>query len=290
MYKLSVSIVNFNAGEYLLKTLDSLSNIKDSVDLEIFIVDNNSADDSIEKAQKKYPKINYILNKENVGFGKAHNQVLKEIQDEFVLILNPDIEVKTGVLDKLLKYIDENPEVGAITPEIVFENGEVDMTAHRGLPTPWASFKYYFLKDDSLYHLKDRQDNKIHEVDSITGAFFLTKKEVLEKVGLFDEEYFMYAEDIDLCVRIKEAGFKVMYDPTIQVLHYKGISSGLKKHSNHLSTADKETKLRSLNYFYSTMKIFYKKHLAKKYPFFINWLVYLGIDIKWWFARRKFIV
>ncbi len=290
MFNITVSIVNFNAGDYLIKTLNSLEQLNDKVRLNIFVVDNNSSDDSIEKAKKRFPKVNFIINTDNVGFGRAHNQILSNLSDEYVLILNPDIEVKSGVLDKLLNNFEQDPKIGAITPEIVFENGEVDMTAHRGIPTPWASFKYYFLKDDSLYHLTYKNLEEIHEVDSITGAFFLTKKEVLEMVGLFDEDYFMYAEDIDLCVRIKNSGFKVVYDPAVKVLHYKGISSGLKKHTNHLTTADKETKIRSLNYFYKTMKIFYGKHLARKYPFFINWLVYLGIDIKWFLAKRKLSV
>ncbi|MDO8429049.1 MAG: glycosyltransferase family 2 protein, partial [Candidatus Daviesbacteria bacterium] len=145
----------------------------------------------------------------------------------------------------------------------------------------------YFLGNDRLYHLSGEDMTKIHEVDSITGAFFFTRKSVLDKVGIFDEDYFMYAEDLDLCYRIKSAGYKIVYVPSIKVIHHKGISSGLKKQTARLSTADLETKKRSLDYFYETMKIFYKKHLEEKYPFFINWLVYLGINIKWLLAKRK---
>jgi GT2 family glycosyltransferase len=177
-----------------------------------------------------------------------------------------------------------------LTPRIVMSNGELDFAAHRGLPTPWASFKYFFLKDDSLYHLSKSDFNKPHEVDAISGSFLLTRKDVLEKSGIFDEDYWMYAEDIDLSYRIKKAGFKIIYLPNLEVLHHKGISSGLKKHSQGVSTATLETKKRSLDAFYYTMKIFYRKHLAKKHPFFINWLVYLGINIKWWLAKRKLIV
>ena len=128
---------------------------------------------------------------------------------------------------------------------------------------------------------------KTHEVDSVVGAFMLMRRSVLEKVGYFDEDYFLYGEDIDLCFRVKKAGFKVMYVPQVKIKHVKGISSGIKKHSQARSFAGESTKNLALNYFYGTMKLFYKKHYSRKYPKFLNWLVYLGIDIKWWLARRK---
>ncbi len=197
MAKLTVSIVNYNGGDYLIKTLESLGKTKD-VSMEIYILDNDSSDNSIEGAKKKFINVHYILNKENLGFGKAHNLILKDLKTEYVLILNPDVEFDEGVIPGMIKYMDENPDVGASTPEIVLPNGKIDLTAHRGLPTPWASFKYYFLKDDSLYHLTRSDFLKPHEVDAISGAFLLTRKNVLEKSGIFDEDYFMYAEDIDL--------------------------------------------------------------------------------------------
>lgn len=292
MAKLTVSIVNYNTGDYLLRCVESLDKVKDEVGMIIHIVDNASVDDSIQKVKDKKIslEIKYTLNDQNLGFGKAHNQVMKDLETVYVLILNPDVEVKKGDLKNMVKFMDENPDVGASTPEITLSNGKVDLTAHRGFPTPWASFKYLVFKDDSLYHLTNQDLTKIHEVDAITGAFLLTRKAVLDKVGLFDEDYFMYAEDIDLCFRIKKAGYKVMYVPTVKVLHHKGISTGLKKHSLEQSTATLETRKKMTGYFYSTMKIFYKKHYAKHYPFFINWLIYLAIDLKWFLARRKLTV
>ena len=289
MINLTVSIVNYNAGDFLIRCLKSVENSK-GVLLCIYVVDNNSTDDSMQKAQKLFPKVNFISNRQNLGFGKAHNQVLNLLQSEYVLILNPDVELQEDDLSQMLKFMADNPEVGVATPEIILPDGKIDLTAHRGLPTPWAALKYYFLKDDSLYHLSDRDFSKPHEVDSVSGAFLLTRKSVLDKVGYFDEEYFMYAEDLDLCYRIKEAGYKIMYVPKVKVLHHKGISSGLKKHSQKLTTASLETKQRSLDAFYGTMKIFYRKHLAKNYPFFVNWLVYLGINLKWYLAKRKLTV
>ncbi len=290
MTKLSISIVNFNGGEFLINCIDSLMKVKDEADFDIWIVDNASVDDSLSILKKKYPKLNYIENKDNKGFGAAHNQALRKIKNENILILNPDSQMIDGTLSYMLKFMDENPDVGAASCRVEKADGSLDIASHRGFPTPWASFKYFFLKDDSLYHLTNRNMSKTHEVDSIVGAFFLTRKSVLEKVGYFDEDYWLYAEDIDLCYRIKEAGLKVMYVPEVKIIHLKGVSSGIKKHSGEISTASSESRKKALNSFYSTMKIFYKKHMEKKYPFFVNWLVYLGVDIKWWLAKRKMSV
>jgi GT2 family glycosyltransferase len=289
MAKVAITIVNYNAGEHLLKCLESIKSVSDEVSLEVWVVDNNSTDDSLTQARKQYSTYHYIENPDNRGFGRAHNQALQKAQTEYLLVLNPDTLLAKGNLKSVIDYMDQNPDVGAVTPKIVFENGVVDMTAHRGFPTPKASL-LYFLGNDSLYHMTGQDMTKPHEVDVITGAFLLTRKKVLDEVGYFDEDYFMYAEDIDLCYRIKQAGYKIMYLPDVEVLHYKGISTGLKKHSQHLTKASLETRQKMTGYFYSTMKIFYDKHYKNKYPFFVNWLVYLGIYARWWLAKRKLTV
>lgn len=292
MNKLSIVIVNYNAGDLLLKCLTSLSVLQDNVDLDldIWVVDNASWDNSLKQAKEWFPKLNFIENKENLGFGKANNIALKKIKTEYILLLNPDSEVPSGTLNYMLKFIKENPEVGAATCKVEKEDGSLDLASHRGFPTPWASFLYFVLGDNSLYHLTNRDMEKPHEVDAIAGAFFLTRKEVLDKVGLFDEDYWLYAEDLDLCYRIKKAGFKVMYIPEVKIIHHKGVTSGIKKHSQSISSATETSKKRALDSFYETMKIFYKKHLAKNYPFFINRLVYSGINFKWFLAKRKMTV
>ncbi|OGE40851.1 hypothetical protein A3E86_02655, partial [Candidatus Daviesbacteria bacterium RIFCSPHIGHO2_12_FULL_47_45] len=256
----------------------------------VYIIDNASSDDSAKTAKQEFPEFNFILNPENLGFGKGNNLALEKIKEGYILLLNPDTKLEKGVISKMLEFMEAHLEVGISTCKIVFPDGRLDLTAHRGFPTPWASFKYYFLKDDSLYHLRQMDMSGPHEVDAIAGAFMLTRADVLKKVGLFDEDYFLYAEDIDLCFRIKEAGFKVVYVPSVSIVHYKGVSSGLKKDSQSVTTADPETRRRSLDAFYISMLTFYKKQMSKKYPFFINWLVYLGINIKWWMAKRKLTV
>lgn len=287
---LTVSIVNFNSGDFLIRCLDSLEKVKDEANLDIWVVDNASSDDSLQRAKAKFPKVQFIENSQNLGFGRAHNEVLENLKTEYVLIFNPDTKINAGVLSYMTRYMERNPDVGASSCKLVLDNGRMDWASHRGFPTPYASFRYYFLGNDSLYHLTEKPMDKPHEVDAISGSFFLTRKSVLDKVGFFDEDYFMYGEDIDLCFRIKKAGFKVMYIPEVFITHYKGVSSGLKSHSQGITTADINTKQRSLDAFYSAMKIFYKKNLRKNYPLLTNWLVNLGINIKWWMAKRKLTV
>lgn len=289
MVKLAIVIVNYNSGNHLVNTLGLLDSVKNEVEMDVWVVDNNSTDRSFLEPQKKFPKLNFIQNRDNKGFGAANNQALKKVKTELILFLNPDTRIAPGVLSFMVDFMEKNPRVGASTCKAVFENGSVDWAYHRGFPTPWASL-LYFIGDDSLYHLSGRDMRKIHEVDAISGSFFMTRRSVLEKVGLFDEGYWMYAEDIDLCFRIKKAGYKIMYVPNVEIVHLKGVSSGIKEHSQTISTADRETKIRSTNSFYQTMKIFYKKNMEPNYPFVVNWLVYLGIDIQWMLAKRKLIV
>ncbi len=290
MKKLTISIVNYNAGEHLINCLNSLEKIKDELDFDVFVVDNASSDGSIEEAKKKFPQFSYILNKKNLGFGKTHNIVLKKAKTTYLLTLNPDCEVFSETLSFLIDYMDKNPDVGVCSPRVEKPDGSLDKASHRGFPTPFASFLYYFLKNDRLYHMTNKDMNSIHEVDSVVGAFMLIRKSVLEKVGYFDEDFFLYGEDIDLCYRVKKAGFKVMYLPQIKIKHVKGISSGIKKHSRESSSAAESTKEMALNHFYETMKLFYKKHYAKNYPSLFNSLVYLGIDFKRRMAKRKLTV
>lgn len=288
--KISISIVNYNAGEYLIGCLRSLEELKNELEMDIWVVDNASTDGSLENAQKKFPRVNFIANHENLGFTKANNRALKKFKTEFILILNPDIKILPGTLREMVNYLEKNPEVGAASCKVVKEDGTLDLASHRGFPTPWASFLYYFLKNDSLYHLTARSMEKPHEVDAITGAFFLTRKSVLDEVGLFDEDFFMYGEDLDLCFRIKKAGYKIMYVPKVKIIHYKGVTSGIKKHSQQITSATEASKRKAFDSFYRSMKLFYQKHYQRKYPFFINWFIFLGINLKWWLAKRKLTV
>lgn len=286
MKNLSIIILNFNSGDYLSKCLESVRLVMDEANISTIVIDNNSTDDSLSLAQRKFKEIKFIKNQENLGFSKAYNQVLKITKDEFILLLNPDCILESGIIKKILEDFENDSKIGAGTGKIILPNGQVDLTAHRGFPTPWASF-LYALGDDSLYHLTSKNTDSVHEVDAISGAFFMTKKSVLGKTGYLDEKFFLYGEDIDLCLRIKSKGYKIIYDPEIKITHYKGISSGLKEHSQEFTEANSATRARALNAFYEAMLIFYGKHYEKKYIFLINWLVYLGIYLRWGYAKFK---
>lgn len=287
MNKLTISIVNYNAGDYLIKCLESLKMVKGELDFDVYVVDNGSTDMSFYEAKNKFPSFNYIDNKANFGFGKAHNIVLKKAKTSYVLTLNPDCEVPRGTLKYMFEFMEKNHDVGISTSRVEKADGSLDIASHRGFPTPKASFQYFFLKDDKAYHLTDRDMNTVHEIDSAVGAFMFMRRDIIEKVGYFDEDYFLYGEDIDLCFKVKKAGFKVMYVPEVKILHIKGVSSGIKKHSQKESGANESTKNLATDYFYSTMKIFYKKHYSKNYPKLFNSLIYFGIDFKKSISKRK---
>lgn len=267
--------------------LESLKDASKKLDFDVFVVDNVSRDGSFEKAKKYFPQFNFIKNDDNLGYGKAHNIALKKAKTPYLLVLNPDTQIPVESLIELLGYMEKNPDVGIASPRIEKADGSLELASHRGFPTPKASFMYYFLKNDKLYHLTDRDMSKIHEVDSVIGAFMFIRKEALDKAGYFDEDYFLYGEDIDICFRVKKAGYKVMYLPNIKAMHIKGVSSGIKEHSKKESSATDATKNRALDAFYDSMKIFYRKHYEKDYPGIINFSVYKAIDFKWKMARRK---
>lgn len=286
MKNLTIAILNYNSGEYLKKCLDSIKNVEDEANISVVAIDNNSTDDSFKNVLNKFKNVKLVQNGENVGFSKGYNPTLKKTKSEFILLLNPDCLLEKGVIKKTLEDFETLEKVGAVTTKILLPDGKIDLTAHRGFPTPFASLMYAF-KNDRWYHLTHKLSNEVHEVDSVAGAFLLTKKHILEEVGFLDPRFFLYGEDIDLCLRIKNKGYKIIYDPTVSITHYKGISSGLKKHSQEISAADKKTKNRALNAFYEAMFLFYNKHYKKKYPFFITWLVYIGIYLKWNLAKIR---
>lgn len=288
--KLSVIIVNYNAGDYLYNCIKYLHEDEKLLDLDIWLIDNASVDGSLGKIAENFPEVRIIKNDQNIGYSAANNIALRQIKNEYILMLNPDCYASINTLRSMLKFMRDNEKVGAATCKVEKADGSIDWASHRGFPTPWTAFLYYVLGLDSRYHLTDRNMDAAHEVDAISGAFFMTRKSVLDKVGLFDEDYFLYAEDLDLCFRIQQAGFKIMYVPSVSIVHHKGISSGIKAHSRDESVALDNDRKKALDSFYETMKIFYIKHLARNYPFFINWLVLLGINLKWFLAKRKMSV
>lgn len=287
---LSVIIVSFNTKELTLTCIDKLRKAlaKGKLSAEIIVVDNDSHDGSAEslKALGNGKDIKVILNKENTGFGKPNNQGLAIAEGRYVLYLNSDVYVpEEAFLDALIKQMDENPLIGALTVRVNLTTGSIDPASHRGFPTVWRSLCYYAGLEKLTakipllnrlfggYHLTYLPLTTRHEIDTPTGAFFLARKDVLDVLKGFDEIFFMYGEDIDLSYRIKRLGYSIIYDPTFTVLHLKN-QSGIKRKNN--VTIQKKTR----NYFYESMAIFYKKHYEQCYPRWINALVYAAINRK----------
>lgn len=268
---LSIIIVNYNTKEMTVRLLKSFKLFKE-FRTEIIVVDNGSEDGSVRELGE-FRNIRVIKNEKNLGFAKANNIALREAQGKAFLLLNSDTIVTSEAILTMYQYIEANQEIGVATCKVELSNGQIDPACHRGFPTPWASLTYFLgleklfpkSKIFGQYHLGYQMSDKPHEIDSCSGAFYLVKREVLEKVGLLDEDYFMYGEDLDWSYRIKKTGFKIMYNPVVKITH-------LKKQSGR-NNKNKQLKKETDRCFYEAMKLFYKKHYQNKYPRLINWLV-----------------
>jgi hypothetical protein len=286
---LSIIIVNYNSKEFLKNCLESIKNSQlNGLKIETIVVDNGSKDKSCELVSKKFPWAILLRNKKNAGFSKGNNLGLNKAKGKYFLLLNPDTILSPKTLKVMVDFIADNPQVGISTCRLELEDGNLDWASHRGFPTPWASFTYFTKLDQlfsnlklfSQYHLGFKDLHSIHEIDSPAGAFFLINKQVINDIGLFDEDFFLYGEDLDFAYRAKKKGWKVIYNPFTSATHYKGISSGIKGHSQKFTTADKNTKIKNMNHFYDAMRIFYKKHYQNKYPPLVNFLALLAIELK----------
>jgi len=294
MIDLSIIIVSFNTKEFIKKCISAIYRSDFPKDrYEVIVVDNASSDGTAEEIEKKFPEIFVIKNKENIGFSKANNMGIKKSRGKFILFLNPDTEVDKSTLSYMISFMEGHKNAGASSCFVKLPNGKLDEGAHRGFPTPWNSFCYFsgisriFPKSKVFagYTMGWLDLRTEHEVDSIVGAFMLVRRRAGEEIGWWDEDYFFYGEDIDFCFRLKEKGWKIYFTPKVSVLHHKGVSGGIKKHSRMKSTANFSTKIIATNARFDAMKIFYKKHYENKYPKILNHIVYFIIELK-----RKFAI
>jgi len=296
---LSIVIVSYNTKQFLKNCLGSLhknysQEIKDEI-YEIIVVDNNSKDGSLDMVKNDFKSTFHIENHKNLGFAKANNIGIKKTKGEYILLLNPDTIVSKSVLPQMTSFMEKNHDVGVSTCRVNLESGELDDASHRGFPTPWRAFCHFsglskLFSHSTVfngYHLGYKNLDKIHEIDACCGAFMIIRKSVGRKIDWLDEDYFWYGEDLDFCFRVKEEGWKVMFVPDVKITHFKGVASGIKKHSEHLSLADKKTKLKATKARFEVMKIFYNKHYRNVYPRILTMTVLLGVDIAYFIARRK---
>jgi GT2 family glycosyltransferase len=255
--KLSVIIVNFNSRDLLSQALSSILKAAEDIDHEVIVVDNGSLDFSIPMIEGRYPGVKLIENNENLGFTKACNHGLKEAKGDYVLLINPDTITNDDTLVKTLAFMDEHPDAGGLTVRMIDSQGRFLPESKRGIPTAWVSF----FKATGLYKLfpKSRLYNRYNpgwieefetaEVDVLSAAFMLIRRNVLNQVGLLDERFVMYGEDVDLSYRMRLAGYKNFYYPKTYIIHFKGQSV--------------KPDWRYLYYFYGAMFIFASKYILK---------------------------
>lgn len=283
--KLSIVIVNYNVEHFLEQALLSVFKALKNMEAEVFVVDNNSVDHSLEMLAEKFPQVRVIANKENVGFARANNQAIRESTGEYVLLLNPDTVVEEDTFDKCIAFMDATPDAGGLGVKMVNGQGEFLPESKRGIPFPAVAFYKLFGLSKIFpqshkfgsYHLTYLDNDEINAVEVLSGAFMLMRKKTLDEVGLLDEDYFMYGEDIDLSYRILKGGYKNYYFPKTRIIHYKGES----------------TKKGSLNYvhvFYKAMQIFAQKHFSKNNAKLFNALINCAIWFRASLAALKRII
>lgn len=279
-HDLSIIIVNWNTRQLLLDCLQSVFASNTTYAFQVIVVDNASTDDSVNAVRTNFPQVRLLLNDENLGFSRANNRAIKASTSRYVLLLNSDTQIQPDTLQTMLSYMDAHPRVGAAGCKVLLPDGRLDPACKRGFPTPFAAMAYMlglprlFPKSPTFnhYHLGHLHPDQEHPVDCITGAFMLVRRQTINQVGMLDERYFMYGEDIDWCYRIKAHNWEIRYTPRTQITHYKGGSNPHR--ADHVIRA-----------FYHAMRRFYRNHYASIYPAPVNLLVYTGITAMQTLAR-----
>ncbi len=282
--KLTLIILNYNSRFWLKKCLQSLKTFyldKTDTAVKSVVVDNNSSDNSVAMVKKDFPWVELVELEKNVGFSAGNNVVLKKVNTPYVMLLNSDIEFTFNTnLDLLLAYMEQHPQLAVATPKIKLSDGTLDWACHRGEPTPLASL-FYFIGLEKLfshsklfgqYHQTYKNLNTAHFIDSCSGAAMMVKVKFMDKVGLLDEQFFMYGEDLDWCKRFRDNDYKIGYQPKVEITHHK--------YKSGIETESPLTALQSKRYFYNTMLQYYDKHYQQRYPGIVRLLLRLFLFIK----------
>ena len=275
MKDLSIIIVNYNAGNLLKECIESVKNSALNISYEIIVIDNNSSDNSIDLIRNRFENLKIIMNKMNVGFARASNQGINGSKGRYILLLNPDTVILPDCLKKMVRFMEDHPEGGVAGCKVLNPNGTLQLACRRSFPAPSVSFyrlsglSRLFPKSKTFarYNLTYQNPDVVQEVDAVSGSFMMIIRKALDEVGMLDERFFMYGEELDLCFRVKEKGWKVYYVPDARIIHYKGKSS-------------QQRKRKAVIDFHKAMYIFHKKHYAGNTFFLLNWLIILGITLR----------
>lgn len=281
---IAIVIISFNVEKLLKECLESVYRETKDARFEIWVIDNHSRDASVQMLKRDFPQIHLIENADNVGFTRANNQAVRQCRTDYVLLLNPDTLIREGAIDKMVRFMDEHPDVGVSGCRVENEDGSLQLACRRSIPSPSAAFfrltglsrLFPHSQRMAKYNLTYLDPAKTHEVDAVSGAFLVIRRKTIEQIGLLDETFWIFGEDIDWCIRAKKAGWKVMYYPDARILHYKGVGC---------STNNRKTSYE----FYRAMYLFHRKHFAKDHSFLVNGLVYAGIFLKAGLSLKWFV-
>lgn len=279
----SIVILNYNTRDLLREAIESAFNGRSKTGVKVYVVDNASSDGSPEMVALEYPEVRLIRAPHNGGFAYGNNLALREILampaaselPRFVMLLNPDAALLPGALDSLVQFLLDHPSAGAVGPKVLLPDGSLDLACRRSFPTPEVSFYrmaglarlFPHSRRFGRYNLTFLDPEQAADVDALTGAAMLVREEVVREVGLLDEAFFMYGDDLDWCYRIKSFGWRVVYYPRAVVRHYK-------------RAASTKRAIPSIRAFYDAMRIFHRKHFARHTLHPINLMIETGITLK----------
>lgn len=275
---LGIVILNYNTRDLLRDCLRSLEGTQ-GVEIDVVVVDNASRDDSVAMVRAEFPKTRVIVSETNGGYAYGNNLALREFlarpnPPRALMLLNTDTVVLPGALKLMMDFLETHPDAGVVGPKLVLADGSLDLACRRSFPTPEISF-YRMLGLSKLfpkskrfgrYNLTYLDENATAQVDSVVGAAMMMRTQALQQAGLLDETFFMYGEDLDLALRIKQKGWNAYYYPRAEIKHYKRASSSQSK--------------KAQIEFYRAMYIFYEKHYRAATPFYLDWVVMSGIALK----------
>lgn len=270
---ISIVIVNYNVKDFLYKCLESIDAATSNLTVETIVIDNDSSDGSVAYLRPLFPDVTFVETGENLGFGKANNLGFEMAKGKYILILNPDTVIEEKNLQTMYDYMESNPEVGIAGCKILNPDGTFQLPCRRGFPTPWASFCKLFglqsmfpnSKIFAQYNQTFRSPDETYEIDAVMGAYMFARKEVITQLQGFDRDFFMYGEDLDLCYRNNQLGYKTAYVHTTSIIHYKGEST-------------RRSSINDVKHFYDAMAIFAKKHYSRSKTFLL--FLKLGIFLR----------
>jgi GT2 family glycosyltransferase len=267
---LSICIVSYKACALLKDCLDSLYEAPPSMPFEVIVVDNHSADGTIELLETAYPQVRRLELPANEGYTRPMNRALQMATGRYLAQLNPDTLALRGAFDRLVRFLEDRPQAGICTPKVLNRDGTLQKQCRRSAARPWDAFTYFsglarrFPRSRRFggYLMTYLDENEVNEVEAVSGSCMLIRREVIDSIGYLDELFFAYQEDADFCFRARQAGWRIFYTPDAQIIHYGG------------QGGSKVEVYRSIYQWHRSYFLYYRKHLAREYFFLFNWLFY----------------